>query len=511
MNSNPINDADVGNNINEMVINWSNDPASNQYGPDDMVFRFSRGSTNGSQQVSGNFSADNDLDGLHIARFTGTGEIGLGPTFGVPQSHPNYIRPSSIMHISEDNRKATWLQITNQNNTQETANDGLRLGIRNGNNASSYLRWQESTPFIIQTDWNVNPGGINSGERMRISSINAPGVPHPAGIQNNTTRVAISHQGDNPITATRSLLHLGYNTGAVGGGTNDGWRSWMDIGTFTGNGTDNIYVGLKQEVGGLPATDRADAVINWGDNDGTNPLNGPDNLRFIFTSTTTGVGNSPANGANGLEIARMLPTKATTLPAPNYGMMGIGNFPNNNDIDAKLDIDGDLRIREVTEDDQLTQVLVIDSNDHNRVHWKTIEDLGDITANNGVSVNANDVVQLGVPCNVNGTVNIPGMISNSFTESRTVLNRNFNLWFASGSNETGGVGFGGQFIAGQPFCQTGNTVEISANSNNTKYGPVHASGLRFTRLTSASPIIVNGTNGVDNTNIGLAAIFGHYR
>lgn len=43
--------------------------------------------------------------------------------------------------------------------------------------------------------------------------------------------------------------------------TADGWRTWMDIGTFTSNGTDHTYVGLKSE-----GADRADAVINWGDN-----------------------------------------------------------------------------------------------------------------------------------------------------------------------------------------------------------------------------------------------------
>jgi hypothetical protein len=152
----------------------------------------------------------------------------------------------------------------------------------------------------------------------------------------------------------------------------------MDIGTFTSNGTDNVYVGLKQEAGAFPANDRNDAVINWGDNDGTNPLNGPDNLRFIFTSTqsSTVPANAPGTSLNGLEVTRMVPKNASTLAAPNYGMVGIGDwttaFNVANPINAKLDIDGDLRIRTVTQNNALTQVLVVDPNDLNRVHWKDI-------------------------------------------------------------------------------------------------------------------------------------------
>jgi hypothetical protein len=34
-----------------------------------------------------------------------------------------------------------------------------------------------------------------------------------------------------------------------------------------------------------------------------------------------------------------------------------------------------------------------------------------------------------------------------------------------------------------------------------KYGNTDASGLRFTKLTSLSPTIANGLNGVDNTKV----------
>ena len=259
--------------------------------------------------------------------------------------------------------------------------DGLRLGVDGSNTA--YLRQQENQPFIIQTDWDNSIGGITTGERMRVTSIGAPGVRNPAGAtDDNITRVAISHNGADPITDPVSLLHLGYDVGQIFP-NDDGWRDWMDVGMFINQSNDNMYVGLKREEGASPIDDRFDAVISWGDNqDPVSPFQiGPDNLRFIFTSTD-GIGSGdPVSVSNdGLEVARMQPSLASTLPQSNFGMMGIGNFsPNSANIlngipvDAKLDIDGDLRIREVTRVDPLNCVLVIDTNDLNRVHWRPMD------------------------------------------------------------------------------------------------------------------------------------------
>jgi hypothetical protein len=498
---------------NEFTMAWSNDPTSTQFGPDDMVFRFLSGRAPGAagSTINNNFSVPNDLDGRHIARFTGSGEFGLGNTFGLVQSGVGYVRPQSLLHMSLFQSDQVWMQITNQLGTGQTIDDGLRFGINGGGNSLAYLNWQENTPFVIQTDWDATPGGINNSERMRISSIGSNGVPKPANfIDDNVTRVAISHRGNTPITAPRSLLHLGYNTGngTIGNFIADGWRDWMDIGTFTNNGTDNIYVGLKEE-----GVDRFDAVINWGDNQvAGNTPNGPDNLRFIFTSTNTalppGEGDPVSQSNNGLETARFVPTKASTLPNSNYGMLGIGDWTTafniipTNVIDAKLDIDGDLRIRTVTPDNTLTQILAIDQTDHNRVHWIDATNLTpNVTSDNGIFVNTAGVVQLGVPClDVNGNINTVGILATQFTEDRVIANRDFNFWIGSLDTETGGVGFGGQ-PASTAFCNTGNTVEISANMKSTKYGNANASGLRLTQLTSASPTLANGTNGVDNTRV----------
>jgi len=80
----------------------------------------------------------------------------------------------------------------------------------------------------------------------------------------------------------------------------------------------------------------------------------------------------------------MAPEKASTMPNTNYGMVGIGNFsPTSVNppgsptyIDAKLDIDGDLRIRELTQNDSLNMILVANPNDLNRVHWRDASTLG---------------------------------------------------------------------------------------------------------------------------------------
>ena len=369
----------VANSVTETVVAWAND-GLNQWGPDDLCFRFIGGGE-GVTTISSNLATPTDFDGLHVARFSSTGNIGFGPTFGVDD--PLYVRPRSLLHLSLNDSRDTWLQITNEDETDQTDVDGLRIGIVD---TSAIIRHQENYPIIFQTDWNNTAGGTADGERMRITSIGATNVPQPAGAaDDNYTRVAISHDGDEPITEPRSLLHLGYNTGGLVASA-DGWRDWMDVGMFVNRGTDNMYVGLKEEED-PDFGDRYDAVVNWGDNQGPfgGATVGPDNLRFIFTSTeTVSPGDPVSRSNNGLEIARMEPGLASTLDTNFYdfGMMGIGNFApgspndvNGTPVDAKLDIDGDLRIREVTKDSTLNMVLVIDTSDLGRVHYRSLDDI----------------------------------------------------------------------------------------------------------------------------------------
>ncbi|MDF1676303.1 MAG: tail fiber domain-containing protein [Vicingaceae bacterium] len=380
-------------NRSNAVINWNDDPFTGVVDKLSFVFtQANNGNGTGTNPIN-----SNSLNGYEFmllapstavfnSQGTGEGTIGVGPVF------TDAAPPQSRFHMNAEERMNNWLQISNQTGTGQTANDGLRIGIH-GNvnpniNGNALIYNQETRHLLFSTASNTNVVNFNTGntlERMRITSISAPtnlatgayGVYNPGGLAANLTRVAISHNPNSPVTRPLSLLHLGYNTGQVGftPTSTDGWRDWMDIGTFTSNGTDNMYVGLKAESGGVPANDRYDAVINWGDNGGNNLLTGSDNLRFIFTETTTSTipGNPPATSNNGLEVARFDPKLATTLLAPNYGMMGIGDWttPVNiaNPINAKLDIDGDLRIKQVTQDNTLIQLLAIDPTDHNRVHW----------------------------------------------------------------------------------------------------------------------------------------------
>ena len=390
--------------VSDFVINWSDNAGTNPSlrGPDNLIFNFTIGDGNGTDDLVGN-----NLNGREIMRMNTNGNIGIGPRFN------NDHQPKSTLHQHQENFASSWFQITNQTMTAPgtqnaptpiNPNNGFRIGI-NGNqnqqmNGNALIYNQETRHLLFSTNANTNALNFNNGttlERMRITSISAPtnlatgayGVYNPGGLATNLTRVAISHNPNSPVTRPLSLLHLGYNTGLTGSTptSTDGWRNWMDIGTFTSNGTDNMYVGLKNE-----GNDRFDAIINWGDNGGNNPLTGPDNLRFIFTETTTSTipGNPPATSNNGLEVARFAPQLATTLTAPNYGMMGIGDwttaFNIANPINAKLDIDGDLRIRQVTQNNNLTQILAIDPTDQNRVHWVdanlfTGTDLGNYCSN----------------------------------------------------------------------------------------------------------------------------------
>ncbi len=236
-----------------------------------------------------------------------------------------------------------------------------------------------------------------------------------------------------------------------------------------------------------------------------------DGLRIGITDTGTAHIKQQENlpllfYTNNVENVRIEPDTASTMSG-NVGKVGIGDWTTAqnlaNPIDAKLDIDGDLRIRQVTKDTNNSRlVLVIDTTDLNRVHYLDLDSLpANVIANNGVSVDTAGVVQLGVPCRDSlGNPNDTAIQANVLTEDRVVAFRNHHLWFASLNADTAGVGIGGQ-PAFAPFCETGNTLEISANSKNPRYGSTAASGLRFTKLLSTSPVVPDSLYGIDPTKV----------
>ncbi len=69
----------TGSDVTETTIAWS-DNAGTISGPDEMAFRYTQGS---GSAFSTNFADPEDIDGRHIARFTGEGSMGLGNTFGI--------------------------------------------------------------------------------------------------------------------------------------------------------------------------------------------------------------------------------------------------------------------------------------------------------------------------------------------------------------------------------------------------------------------------------------------
>jgi hypothetical protein len=252
----------------------------------------------------------------------------------------------------------------------------------------------------------------------------------------------LTRVGVGVLYAPLSMLHIGQDL-ITPANTQTGWRSWMDIGTLSSTSIDQMFVGLKDEQNGVVSGFNFDAVINWGQNNTNGPLNiAPDNLRFIFTSVLGS--NGKAGTANGLEIARMEPIEASTMSG-NAGMMGIGDFSPGStnattsgfELDAKLDIDGDLRIRKVVNNDNLEQVLVIDPNDQNRVRFRNIPVGGGVVnAFSGTSINPfNNNVQLGQHLNV-----APLYPAELARETEIPLN-NFNLFF-SDNNGYPTAGFG---------------------------------------------------------------------
>jgi hypothetical protein len=298
-------------NRSDAVINWSDDVSNQWNGADRLRIVMTTnagGNGNNQSRIDGT-----SYFGYEFMQFVPSnyqnnsagfpaGFIGIGPLF----TSVNTL-PQSRLHINSEEKLETWLQISNQNGTGQAETDGFRVGITGDGTAN--IRQQENKPIVFYTDWDNVTGGVTGGERLRIMSVGVPGVPNPGNVfAANTTRVAISHNGGNPITAPRSLLHLGYNTGInSANGSQDGWRSWMDIGMFVSNGTDNVYLGLKNQGN----TDRNDAVLSWGDNQGipgTQQTLGPDNLLFVFTATQTGVATPPASGQTGVEGMRMTPT-----------------------------------------------------------------------------------------------------------------------------------------------------------------------------------------------------------
>ncbi|MFH0867038.1 MAG: tail fiber domain-containing protein [Bacteroidota bacterium] len=334
-------------NQTDAVFQWSNDAAASAYGPDNMTFVYTQ--STGTIASGTNNAADlagNDFDGREIMRLTGLGNVGIGPRFN------NIYQPTSTLHQHQQNAESSWMQITNQYlpigalniNTGPTAitkDNGLRIGILGDAtwlaNGNAFMYNQENRHLIFSTNHITPTAWSTTNERLRITSVGAPtelytgvvGYYNPAGLPNtDVTRVSISYNPADPVTRPLSLLHLGYNTArfAANPASLDGWRPWMNIGMYVSNGTDNVYLGMKNNEGAVGNDDRYDAVLSWGDNEALYPADGPDNFRIIFAASQTILTNvGQAINNDGLEAMRISPANPTPLTVNLY--TGIGGYP----------------------------------------------------------------------------------------------------------------------------------------------------------------------------------------
>lgn len=470
--------ATAGINRSDAVISWSDDPTVG--GPDKLRFLFTSTSTGlgtGSDPRNGTSYSGYQMMCMQpfpaITNGAGfpVGHVGIGPMFSNTQF------PQNRLHMNAEDNLANFLQISNQNGTGATGTDGLQIGYPTTAPTflTAHINQHENDNMVMLT---------NNGERLRLSQIGNISIPNmnPAGIANNITRVSISRDPASPVTRPLSLLHLGYNTGLVSTTANstDGWRPWMDIGTFASNGTDHVYIGLKDE-GGNVVSDRQDAVLCWGDNQinsGLPPNNGPDNFRFIFTSTTSGSagGTNPAISANGLEGMRLTPTTANGVYAGVGGAPGFNAYsggtqnPNNtlevNSWGAATTPGGSSGLRFT----DLTAATPTITNPGSGV--LSVNANGDVIyvpggpsgANNGLSINGG-IAQLGGLCS-----NPAQVTASQLTASRALDLNGFIFEFRNGR-----TGFG------TSACTPGNRVEIAGLGASP-------SGLRFSNLNSGSAI-----------------------
>jgi Chaperone of endosialidase len=289
----------------------------------------------------GNQPINFSTNGTQKATLTTTGNLGLGI------ATPNY-----KYHLNTVGLADVFQQFTN-GSTGVLLTDGTRLGLLS--NGDAELAQLEN----LNLDFRQN-------NRLRQRFTNLLAYSGLNGIvYSNTNRVFFPNSAATGIVQAFSVIHAG--EGSINANLQ---RNWMNVGaTFTAN-QDILHLGLMERADPSGGT-QTDAVITWGCQD--NSPTGADNFRIIYIEPTTSLGAEA--GVQGEEVFRIEPIN---------GNVGIGNYSPTSlqgagtaaYMGAKLDIDGDLRIRSVLQQDTLNRVLVIDQNDRNRVKWKAASTLG---------------------------------------------------------------------------------------------------------------------------------------
>ncbi len=295
-----------------------------------------------------NFSAMAQLNRRLFVHGT-NGFVGMGHRFR--ESAGTFLLPNYQLHLHDSTATSIYQQWTNLN-TGSLVNDGLRIGLNA--TVSHEIRSFDNGVWldIAQSDT----------VRMRFRD-----QPTYNGLNGNNygavNRIMVPLRLADVNVVPMCMMQLGTNSpGNIA-------RPWMNVGTAYGTNADAMYVGWMERANATGATTQSDAVISWGCQRGLNN-NSPfsDNFRILFLEPTGNIADS-AGTVQGKEVFRI---------EPFSGNVGIGNFSitgthppgNASYMGAKLDIDGDLRIRSVLQDDTLDQVLVRDPNDLGRVRWR---------------------------------------------------------------------------------------------------------------------------------------------
>lgn len=473
--------------ITETTLTWS-DNSSTANGPDDFVFRFTGGNWSGSATTTNtDLRTISDFDGMHIGRFTGDGLFGLGNTFGIQETGVPanlYVRPQSIFHLSYDrqagttNEKFGFMQVTLRDaalarGTGETEFDGLRFGIDNDvlNTAgttylNSYLHWQENTPFIVQTDWDNAAGGVEAGERIRVSTTASPGVPATMLNAANTTRVAIPYNGNVPITTPYALFNLGTNPVS-------NFSRYMDDGVLTSLLSTNLFTGISPvNYAKAPAS----AIVGFGGSD------------LVFMNSFTS-----SNLVNNDNVCVRVNRETNNVGIGNFGPLGsITNSPS-----ERIDVEGNGRFRDIPEQggQSLILGLQISTTNPNDVELSrlsfpnnpnvallgngTFGPISNLSANNGNSVSGNNVV-LGQNVNQIGSPAI--LLSN-----RQIPLNNFNILYTG----SGRIGIGNNFTSISPIAK----MDIRASS-------IDPTGLYINNTNNMASIPLYDLNKIENAATG---------
>jgi hypothetical protein len=269
------------------------------------------------------------------------------------------------------------------------------------------------------------------------------------------------------------LMHLGYDVPA---GQIGGWRNWMDIGTIYVAGSDNMYVGLRQQsnnstgnpamVTGEAPTDKQDAIINWGDNSGSSSPFAPDNMKFVFTAPPS-TGEPFASSNDGREIMRLTGT----------GNVGIGPvFTNAAQPQSQLHIHN--------------------ANTANATLQMTVQGITGQTPNDGLRITV-DQSRFAI-IEQQETAPMIFVHRNSNNAQQEVIRISPGAATAPFEPYTG---IGGSAIV-NPYL--GGSLNPTALLEVNSYGATTvqggSSGLRFTNLNSTSPVMANPGTGLLSVN-----------